>query len=85
MPSSIFAERYIAVVEVLLAARQEAGVTQAQLATRMSRPQSFVSKVERRERRVDPVEFHDWAIALALDPVQLFQRLAGRLERDERS
>lgn len=79
MPSSIFSERYSAVVEVLSAARRECGVTQVELSQRLKRPQSYISKVERRERRVDPVEFYDWARALGVDPTLLFDRLVARL------
>lgn len=40
----------------LRAARREAGLTQAEVARRLGRPQSFVSKCESGERRVDVVE-----------------------------
>lgn len=40
----------------LRAARQQAGLTQAEVAKRLRRPQSFVSKCEAGERRVDVVE-----------------------------
>lgn len=79
MPSSIFADRYGAMVAVLRQARRDAGVTQVQLAEKLMRPQSYVSKVERHERRVDPVEFYDWAVALELDPIELFAKLARTL------
>jgi transcriptional regulator with XRE-family HTH domain len=38
------------------AARQKAGLSQAQLASRLGKPQSFVSKAEACERRVDVLE-----------------------------
>ena len=79
MASSIFADRYGAVVAVLADARRTAGITQVQLAERLGRHQSYVSKVERRERRVDAVEFHYWAAALGLDPRELFGELVSRL------
>lgn len=79
MASSIFADRYAAVVAVLAEARRHAGVTQVQLAERLGRPQSYISKVERRERRVDPVEFHDWAVALGVDPGEAFAELVSKL------
>ena len=79
MPSPIFAERYGAVVAVLTEARHAAGLTQAELAQRLGRPQSYVSKVERRERRVDPLEFADWGTALGLEPQNLFKDLLNRL------
>lgn len=79
MSSSLFADRYQSVVAVLVDARREAGVTQTVLARRLAKPQSYVSKVERRERRIDPIEFFDWARALGVEPTALFARLAARL------
>lgn len=37
-------------------ARAAAGLTQVQVAKRLGRPQSFISKSESGERRLDPVE-----------------------------
>ncbi|HEX5235751.1 MAG TPA: helix-turn-helix transcriptional regulator [Silvibacterium sp.] len=58
-----------------MSARKSAGLTQAELAERLSRPQSFVSKYERGERRLDVVEFGEVAKALAIDPVKLLAKL----------
>jgi transcriptional regulator with XRE-family HTH domain len=78
MPSPLFGDRYAAVVAALAEARRQAGVTQVQLAERLQRPQSYVSKVERRERRVDVIEFIDWVSALGLDPAEIFSRVLAR-------
>jgi transcriptional regulator with XRE-family HTH domain len=45
----------------LRAAREQAGLTQAEVAKRLRRPQSFVSKCEAGERRVDVVELAAFA------------------------
>jgi len=45
----------------LRAARLRAGLTQVQVAARLRVPQSFVSKCESGERRVDVVELADFA------------------------
>ena len=45
----------------LRAAREEVGLTQAGVARRLGRPQSFVSKCEAGERRVDVVELTAFA------------------------
>ena len=42
-------------------ARREASLTQEQVAKRLRRPQSFVSKCESGERRVDVVELATFA------------------------
>jgi transcriptional regulator with XRE-family HTH domain len=38
-------------------ARRDAGMTQMQVAAILGKPQSYVSKIERARRRVDPIEF----------------------------
>jgi transcriptional regulator with XRE-family HTH domain len=42
---------------------------------RLKRPQSYVSKFERGERRLDVVEFLDVAKALRIDPLDLLRQL----------
>jgi len=61
--------------ELLVAARKKADLTQAELSSRLNRPQSFVSKYERGERRLDVVEFREVAGALGVDPVQFLAKL----------
>jgi len=56
-------KRYRAFRERLRLAREEAGLTQVQLAELLDRPQTWVSKCEVGERRVDFVELEDWAAA----------------------
>jgi transcriptional regulator with XRE-family HTH domain len=60
--------------ELLVEARREANLTQAELSRRLKRPQSFVSKYERGERRLDVVEFGDVAKALGVDGLRLLRR-----------
>ena len=63
--------------ELLVEARQRADLTQAELSKRLNRPQSFVSKYERGERRLDVIEFGQVARAIGLDPLR-FLRLFYR-------
>jgi transcriptional regulator with XRE-family HTH domain len=80
---SVFTTRYDQFRHLLIDARKAAGLTQVDLAGRLSRPQSFVSKFERGERRLDVIEFFDIASALGIDPYEFLSKLvpAPRLSR----
>jgi transcriptional regulator with XRE-family HTH domain len=65
------APEYRAMVEKLKTARREAGLTQVEAAERLGKPQSYVSKVERAERRIDPPELARFAEIYGL-PVEWF-------------
>ena len=54
--------------ELLIESRKNANLTQAELSARLGKPQSFVSKYERGERRLDVIEFGEVARALNVDP-----------------
>lgn len=81
MPKSTYAARHAHFRARLREARQRAEVTQDELARRLRRPQSFVSKFERGERRLDVVEYVEVMTALKLDPVVFlrdFLKVNGR-------
>ena len=65
--------------QVMAVARKEAGLTQQDLAKRLKRPQSFVAKYERGERRIDVVEFIAIARAIGVDPLGLLKSLLRRI------
>ena len=75
MPKSAHTRRYDAFRALLVEARVNAGLTQAALARKLGRPQSFVSKFERGERRLDVVEFLDVARAVGVDPARIVTAL----------
>ena len=66
MRKSIYSPRYEALCKLLRKARRTAGLRQEQLAARLNRPQSFVSKYESGERRVDLVELDEICHALGI-------------------
>jgi transcriptional regulator with XRE-family HTH domain len=68
-------EAYKKLGEILVDLRTRAGLTQTELAKRLKRPQSFVSKYERGERGLDVVEIRDVAVALGIDPIRLLKKL----------
>lgn len=59
--STTNSKEYREVVARLIKARKEAGLTQVQVAEALGKPQSFVSKVESRERRLDITELKQLA------------------------
>ena len=72
---SVFSGKYERFRFLLVEARRAAGLSQADLAERLSRPQSFVSKYERGERRLDLVEFLDVTRVLGVDPAEIIKGL----------
>lgn len=77
MPSSIFTQRHQELIGFIASTRKATGITQVELAERLGKPQSFVSKVERGERRLDVIEFCQVAEALGRDPAMLLQEFVG--------
>lgn len=75
MTKSQFTIEYERFRLLLVDARRECRLTQAQVAGRLHRPQSFVSKYERGERRLDVIEFVQVARVLGLDPCRFLQRI----------
>jgi transcriptional regulator with XRE-family HTH domain len=53
---SIYTREYAAVLRLLREVREQSGLTQIDLAARLGQTQSFVSKVERGDRRLDIIQ-----------------------------
>lgn len=75
---------YDAAITVVIEARRLAGLSQRELAERLGKPRSFVSKTENKERRLDFVEFVVVAQALELKPSDMIglvvEALPARIE-----
>lgn len=71
MARSTFSPQYQAFLVKLRQARIEAGLTQVEVAQALDKPQSYVSKCESGERRVDVVELQAFA-ALYHRPIESF-------------
>lgn len=77
MESSIFGEKYTLFRELLVEARQLKKITQIELASALKKPQSFVSKYESGERRIDVIEFLEISEALGINTSKLIRKLRG--------
>lgn len=64
---------------LLVAAREKAGLTQADVSTKLKRPQSFVAKYEGGERRLDVLEFLQVCNALGIDPRPILSKLLAKV------
>lgn len=81
MRKSLMSPEYDAFVTMLRELREKQGVTQVDLAERLEGGQSFVSKSERGERRLDVLEVRAWCRALGVDFVAFLQQVDRRLGR----
>ena len=78
---SIYTAEYAAVLRLLKAAREQAGLTQVDLAERLGRTQSQVSKIERGDRRLDVIELRTILRHLAVSLPRFAEQLEGELSR----
>jgi transcriptional regulator with XRE-family HTH domain len=69
---------HIHLIELLVAAREKAQLTQQQLADRLGKPQSFIAKYEGGERRIDVIEFLAIARALQTDPARIVREIVSK-------
>ena len=65
--------RHAALVAFLKKKRKEADLTQAQVAKRLGRYQSFITDYERGQKRIDAVELFEIAEAIGFDPMEAFK------------
>lgn len=85
--ASLHGESYAAFVRLLVERRKASGLSQQEVADALGWPQSFIAKIEKRERRVDAVEFVRLAAAIGFDATRLIRELqkvmadSGDLER----
>lgn len=78
MPKTLGSARHKALIEHLIKARLEAGLTQAALAKKLRRYQSYIATVESGQRRIDVVEFLDFADAIGFDPIDAIKDIRRR-------
>ncbi|WP_026471382.1 helix-turn-helix domain-containing protein [Alkanindiges illinoisensis] len=67
--------RYSLVIAKLIQIRDEKKITQVELAKKLLKPQSYISKTELLERRLDVIELLDWLNALESNPSLFFNGL----------
>ena len=79
MTKSIFTPAYRLFLEDLIAVRRARRITQVQLARALKKPQSYISKYESGERRLDLIEVLMVLRALQTDPLDFFRALLTKI------
>jgi len=80
MAKSLHTPEYERFRRLLVEAREASGYTQADVAEKLGRPQSFVSKYEGGERRLDVIEFTQVCAALGVDPARILAGIGCELD-----
>lgn len=81
MEKSVFTLEYDLLRVLLREVRKRSNVTQDELAARLKETQSFVSKCERGERRLDLVQLNAFCDALGIPLVDFVQEFVKRISR----
>jgi len=81
LEKSLHSKAYAHFLVLLREARIKAGLTQAEAAKRFKKPQSFISKCETGERRVDVVELLEFCRVYNLDPLNILNEVGQDLEK----
>lgn len=83
MEKTIYSQQYALMLHILRDARRSAGLSQEQLASRLHVTQAFVSKCERGQRRIDPVELRAWCAALGTTGVRFYEIFEEAASKNE--
>lgn len=85
MLKSVHTDRHRLFCESLKRARKAAGLTQKEVAKRLGEHQSFVSRYETGERRLDVVEYLEIVEILGIDPGTHIREIGKSIRRKEQS
>lgn len=85
MPKSIHRAEYLVLCELLRDVRLHAGLTQAALAKKLKRPQTFVSTVERGLVRQDFLQLRDWCLRAGTTLEALSAEFEVRLKESKKA
>lgn len=75
MTKSIFTNNYQLLLQLLVATRKKANITQQELAKKLGKNQSYISKYENSERRLDMIEVIAIMKAMGANPTELMNNI----------
>ena len=82
MAGAIYSNAQVSVAKAFAVARRASGMTQADLSSAIGKHQSYISDIERGQRRIDLLELYVIARALKLEPVDLYGSLISDVPVD---
>lgn len=83
MKQSVYQREYVLFLDLLRRYRAESGLTQTQLAERLQQTQSFVSKCERGERRMDVIDLYRFCRAMDTSIVDFVSDLDVAIQSEQ--
>ena len=84
MEKSIYTREYEILLALMRDERVRNGVTQVELAAFLGEEQSWISKVERGERRIDVVELRAWCQGLGVNFISLMRQFEKQAKSSKR-
>lgn len=85
MKKSIYSDEYAVFANRLRASRLAAGLKQTELAARLGKPHSYISRIENRQIRVDIIELREICRALGISFREFINALEDELTEDGNS
>ena len=82
MEKTIYTREYGTVLRLLREAREQAGITQVELAKKLKQTQSYVSKIERGDRRIDLIQLRTICQILKTNLRDFVERLERELSSE---
>ena len=70
---TIYQQRYQTLIGCLISARKQAKLTQADIAHQLGKPQSYIAKIEGKDRKIDVLEYVEICEVLDLQPSEIIK------------
>ena len=70
---TIYQQRYQILIDCLIAARKQANLTQAEIAQKLGKPQSYIAKIEGKDRKLDILEYVEICEVLKIQPSEIIR------------
>ena len=84
MAKSLADARYRGMIELLVALRHDAGLTQRDVAERLAEPRAYVSKIEQCQQRLDPLQLVEWLRAIDADEKKFLAEVVATIPATKR-